>query len=55
MTISEKLAHIESALVKIRSMREGHATDTFSFAECDAVKAALEIAAGVCMLLKDRS
>jgi hypothetical protein len=55
MTIDEKLKHIEGALSKVRAMAEGYATDTFSYAECDAIEAALEIAAGVCTLLKDRS
>jgi hypothetical protein len=54
MTVDEKLRHIESALAKVRAMGEGLATDTFSFAECDAIEAALEIAAGVCTLLKGR-
>jgi uncharacterized protein YutE (UPF0331/DUF86 family) len=54
MTIDEKLKHIESALAKVRVMAEGHVTDTFSYAECDAIEAALEIAAGVCTLFKER-
>jgi uncharacterized protein YutE (UPF0331/DUF86 family) len=55
MTVDEKLKHIESALAKVREMAEGFTTDTFSYAECDAIEAALEIAAGVCTLLKGRS
>jgi uncharacterized protein YutE (UPF0331/DUF86 family) len=56
MTIDEKIKHIESALTKVREMAEGHYNiDTFSYAECDAIEAALEIAAGICTLLKVRS
>jgi uncharacterized protein YutE (UPF0331/DUF86 family) len=55
MTVDEKLQHIESALVKVRAMAEGHYNiDTFSYAECDVIEAALDIAAGVCTLFKDR-
>jgi hypothetical protein len=56
MTIDEKLKHIESALTKVRAMAEGHYNiDTFSYAECDVIEAALETVAGICQLLKDRS
>ena len=54
MTIDEKLAHIESALRKAREGSEGVQPIDFTYAEYDAIEAALEIAAGVCLLLKDR-
>jgi uncharacterized protein YutE (UPF0331/DUF86 family) len=55
MTIDEKLKHIESALRKVREMAEGHYNiDTFSYAECDAIEAALEVAAGICTLFREQ-
>lgn len=47
MTIDEKMQHIERALAKVRVMAEGHATDTFSYAECDVIERALVFVTGV--------
>jgi hypothetical protein len=52
MTDDEKLKHIESALAKVLVMSEGRPTDTFSSAECYFIKAGLDIAAAVCVMLK---
>jgi hypothetical protein len=47
MTVDEKLLHIERALAKVRVMAEGHASDTFSYAECDVIEGALTFVVGV--------
>jgi hypothetical protein len=54
MTISEKLEHIENALTKIRTYRDLAAGIEITSSECDAVEAALEVAAGICILFKEK-
>jgi hypothetical protein len=64
MTIHEKLEHIESVLAKVRLRRDGCSGEGWVITkpdfdltndELDVVEAALEVAAGICTLFKDRS
>lgn len=52
MTINEYLHHIEICAAKIRNSSDGDAIQ-FTLAECNAMRAALEIAGGICDILAE--
>jgi hypothetical protein len=53
MTIDEKLAHIESAIEKLRTSQDP-VVIKFTEDEFSAIKSSLKIAAGICDALKEK-